>query len=87
MDKSKKAKYRKGTTWLRIRKFNIDGLGKQTIINLGGYQILIGSLENTRYIKFGDGKCGVTMTDKPSFSVRNKLKKSLKIGRYYISKL
>jgi hypothetical protein len=27
------------------------------------------------------------MTDKPSFSIRNKFKKSLKIGKYYISKL
>jgi hypothetical protein len=57
------------------------------IINLGSFQILIGSFENTRYIRFGEGNCGINMTDKPSFSIRNKFKKSLKIGKYYISKL
>lgn len=87
MGKSKRARYRKGTTWLQTKRFNVDGYGTQTIINLGSYHILIGLHENTKYVKFGDGKCGLIMTDKPSFSVRNKLKKSLKIGKYYISKL
>ena len=87
MGKLKRARIRKGTTWFQTKRFNVDGLGKQTIIRIGGYYITIGSTPDTKYIRFGDTKCGVSMTSRPPFSVRNKYRKSIKVGKYYITKL
>lgn len=85
--KLKKAKYQKDTTWLKYRRFKIDGLGTQKIITLGDYHILIGYNENMSYIKFGENKCGLKITTTQSFLERIGKIKTIKIGKYYISKL
>jgi hypothetical protein len=85
--KLKRARYPKDTTWLKYRRFKIDGYGTQKIITIGGYHIVIGTSDNTSYIKFGDNGCGINVTTKPRFSHRIGKRKSFKLGKYYISKL
>jgi len=85
--KLKKARYPKDTTWLKYRRFKIDGYGTQKIITIGGYHIVIGTSDSTSYIKFGDNGCGINVTTKPRFSQRIGKRKSFKLGKYYISKL
>ncbi len=86
MTKLKKARYPKDTTWLKHKKYKIDGFGTQRIITIGNYHIVIGNSDNNSYIKFGE-KCGVNVTTNPKFSQRIGKKKSIKIGKYYISKV
>ena len=60
--KLKRARYPKDTTWLKYRRFKIDGYGTQKIITIGGYHIVIGTSDSTSYIKFGDNGCGINVT-------------------------
>jgi hypothetical protein len=87
MTKLKRVRYPKGTTWLNHKKYKIDGFGTQRIITIGNYHIVIGNSDNTSYIKFGDKGCGINVTKNPRFSQRIGKKKSIKLGKYYISKL
>ncbi len=86
MTKSKRAHYRKGITWLNHKKYKVDGIGTQRIITIGGYHIVVGNNDYNSYIKFGE-KCGINVTTRPRFSQRIGKIKSIKIGKYYISKL
>jgi hypothetical protein len=49
--------------------------------------ILFGVSEFQWYLRIGNPGFGISVTSKPKFSVRNKIKKSIKINKYYISKL
>ena len=85
--KSKKAKYQKDTTLFKANRYVVDGYGKQYIISLLKYHLLIGVNHENFYIKFGNKGKGFMVTKKPSFSVRNKYKKSFKLCKYYIVKI
>ena len=87
MTKSKKVRYRKGTTLLRANRYVVDGHGKQYIINLLKYHLLIGINNEDFYVRFGDKGKGFMITKNLSFSVRNKYKKSFKLCKYYIVKI
>lgn len=87
MAKSRKVNTRKNTTFFQRKTYRIDGYGTQHFIKLLGYPILLGSNDNTFYIRLGDKEKGFVITKHPSFSVRNGYKKSFKIGKYYFIKL
>ena len=86
MGKSRKANYRKGTTWLGTKRYKVDGYGKQTIINIFGCYLIVGSNDYDKYIKIGDTKYGLVSTTRPPFSVRENKRKFIKVGKYYIYK-
>lgn len=47
--------------------------------------IILGKANNTRWFKlFGKG---LSMTDQPLFSIRNGVRKHIKIGKYYIYRI
>jgi|LakMenEpi03Aug12_release.lakeMendotaPanAssembly.Ray.scaffolds.fasta_scaffold1245223_2 hypothetical protein len=71
---------------LKIKTYKIND-GKQYVIPFFKSFILIGRWPNLFYIRFGDTNKGFQVTSKPLFSIRNGYKKSIKLKRYYISKL
>jgi hypothetical protein len=71
---------------LKIKTYKIND-GKQYVIPFFKSFILIGRSPNLFYLRFGDTNKGFQITSKPIFSIRNGHKKSIKLKRYYISKL
>jgi hypothetical protein len=73
--------------WLSKQKYNIGGSNcSQTVIKLFNHSILYSKSPSGWSIRFNNG-IGVNVTTKPLFSVRNGIKKSVKLGKYYIVKL
>ena len=87
MAKLRKVNTRKNTTFFQRSTYRIAGYGTQHFVKLLGYPILLGSNDNSFYLKLGDKEKGFMVTKKPPFSVRYKYKKSLKLGKYYFIKL
>jgi hypothetical protein len=52
-----------------------------------GYPIVVSIGDYDFWVRFGKNEKGFTITSKPRFSLRNRRKKSLKIGKYYITKI
>jgi len=86
MVKSRKVNSRKNTTLFQKKKYKIDGIGTQHYLKLLGFSIIIGVSDESFYIRFDSG-VGVSIDSKPKFSIRHGKVKSLKIGKYYITKL
>lgn len=85
--KSKRAKYRKGTTLFKANRYVVDGHGLQYIFKLFNYDFYFGKTQEMFYFRFGEKEKGFLVTEKPSFSIRNGDKKSFKICKYYITNI
>lgn len=72
---------------LKIKKYKVGENSKQYVITFFKSFILIGRSPNLFYLRFGDSDMGFQVTSKPLFSIRNGHNKSIKLKRYYISKL
>lgn len=72
--------------WVSKKTYHIGVDSTQTVIRLFNYPILFSTSPFGWYVKFNNG-FGINITTKPLFSVRNKNKKSIKLGKYYIVKL
>jgi hypothetical protein len=70
-----------------LKTYRIGKDSKQTVLRIMGRPILFGVSEYQWYVRFGNPGFGFNVTTNPEFSVKNNLKKSIKIGKYYISKL
>lgn len=73
--------------FLQRKTYKVHGLGVQHIIKVFGYPIVISIGDYDFWVRFGKSEKGFTLTSKPGFSLRNRRKKSLKIGKYYITKI
>jgi hypothetical protein len=73
--------------WLSKKTYNIGGSNcSQTVVKLFNQSILYSKSPSGWSIRFNNG-IGINVTTKPLFSVRNGIKKSVKLGKYYIVKL
>jgi len=70
-----------------LKTYNIGNKSKQVLVRVLGRPILFGVSEFQWYLRIGNPGFGFSVTSKPKFSVRNKIKKTIKINKYYISKL
>lgn len=73
--------------FLKKKTYKVHGLGTQHIIKVFGYPILVSVGDYDFWVRFGKNEKGFGLTSKPGFSLRNRYKKSLKIGKYYLSKI
>lgn len=73
--------------WLRKKTYNIGVGCSQTVVRLFDYPIMFNKSPLTYTLLFGSPGIGLSLTKNPSFSVRNRYKKSIKLGKYYIVKL
>jgi len=73
--------------FLQKKTYKVHGLGVQHVIKVFGYPIVISVGDYDFWVRFGKNEKGFGITSKPSFSLRNDYKKSLKIGKYYITKI
>lgn len=69
------------------KTYKIHGVGTQHIMKVFGYSIVTGIGDYDFWVRFGKNEKGFSITSKPWFSLRNGRKKSLKIGKYYITKI
>jgi hypothetical protein len=73
--------------WLSKKTYNIGGSNcSQTVVKLFNQSILYSKSPSGWSIRFNN-VIGINVTTKPLFSVRNGIKKSVKLGKYYIVKL
>ena len=72
--------------WLSKKTYYIGSGCSQTVIKISKYSILFSISPVGWFIRFNNG-FGINVTTKPLFSVRNGIKKSIKLGKYYIVKL
>jgi hypothetical protein len=72
--------------WLSKKTYNIGYGCSQTVIKFFNQSILYSKSPSGWSIRFNNG-IGINVTTKPLFSVRNGIKKSVKLGKYYIVKL
>lgn len=72
--------------WLSKKRYNIGYRCSQTVIKLFNQSILYSKSPSGWSIRFNNS-IGINVTTKPLFSVRNGIKKSVKLGKYYIVKL
>jgi hypothetical protein len=70
-----------------LKTYNTGPKSKQVVVRVLNRPILFGVSEFQWYFRIGNPGIGLEVTSNPNFSVRNKFKKSIKIGKYYISKL
>jgi len=73
--------------WLSKKTHYIGDDCSQTIIRIFKYPIIFNKSPFSYSIIFGSPGEGLTVTTNPLFLVRNGYKKSIKLGKYYISKL
>jgi hypothetical protein len=69
------------------KTYKVHGVGTQHIIKVFGYPIVVSLGDYDIWFRFGKNEKGFSITSKPGFSLRNGRKKSLKIGKYYITKI
>jgi hypothetical protein len=72
--------------WLSKKTYYIGSGCSQTMIKFFKYSVLYSMSPSGWSIRFNNG-FGINVTTKPLFSVRNGIKKSIKLGKYYIVKL
>ena len=72
--------------WLSKKTYYIGMDCSQTVVKLFNQSILYSKSPSGWSIRFNNS-IGVNVTTKPLFSVRNGIKKSVKLGKYYIVKL
>jgi hypothetical protein len=72
--------------WLSKKTYYIGMDCSQTVVKLFNQSILYSKSPSGWSIRFNNG-IGINVTTKPLFSVRNGIKKSIKLGKYYIVKL
>ena len=73
--------------WLSKNTYHIGRGCSQTVVRLFNYPIMFNKSPLSYSIRFGMPGVGLNVTTNPLFSVRNGLKKSVKLGKYYIVKL
>ena len=72
--------------WLSKKTYYIGMDCSQTVVKLFNQSILYSKSPSGWSIRFNNS-IGINVTTKPLFSVRNGIKKSVKLGKYYIVKL
>lgn len=82
-----KVNFQKIIMLFSLKTYNVGYKSKQVLVRVLGRPILFGVSEFQWYLRIGNPGFGISVTSKPKFSVRNKIKKSIKINKYYISKL
>lgn len=82
-----KVNFQKIIMLFSLKTYNIGNKSKQVVVRILNRPILFGVSEFHWYLRIGNPGFGISVTSKPKFSVRNKIKKSIKINKYYISKL
>jgi hypothetical protein len=73
--------------WLSKKTYHIGSGCSQTVIKIFNFPFLIGTSKSQFYFVSGKSGFGFKITTKPLFSDRQRYRKSIKLGKYYIVKL